>query len=145
MKSMTGYGRAEGKVGGRSATIELRRVNHRFADVRMSVPRDWMALEVSLEKGIRKRVGRGRIECSIRAQGGATEIGVPELNIQVLDRYLAVIGEIAQRADIDNKPSLALLANAEGVVEFKAGPLDVESLQTNADELRTATQASLKK
>ena len=45
MLSMTGYGRAMREVDGRTLTIELKSVNHRFLDLAFRMPRNLMFLE----------------------------------------------------------------------------------------------------
>ena len=39
MKSMTGYGRAKEELNGRTITVELRAVNHRYLDCTVKAPR----------------------------------------------------------------------------------------------------------
>ena len=81
MKSMTGYGRADGTVAGREVTVEVRCYNHRFKDVRVKLPRGWTALEVPVENLTRGWMGRGRVECVVRAASGATGVGKPNLDL----------------------------------------------------------------
>ena len=45
MYSMTGYGRATCMKDGRSLTIELKSVNHRFLDLNFRMPRSFLFLE----------------------------------------------------------------------------------------------------
>ena len=39
VKSMTGYGRAEQSLNGRTITVELRSVNNRYLDCSIRIPR----------------------------------------------------------------------------------------------------------
>ena len=39
LKSMTGYGRQEEVIDGKKILVELKSVNHRFADYNIKVPR----------------------------------------------------------------------------------------------------------
>ena len=38
MRSMTGFGRADGEVAGRRSVVEVRSVNHRFLDLKLRLP-----------------------------------------------------------------------------------------------------------
>ena len=50
MYSMTGYGRATCMKDGRSLTIELKSVNHRFLDLNFRMPRSFLFLEDAARK-----------------------------------------------------------------------------------------------
>ena len=50
MKSMTGFGRAKQEIGGKTITVELRAVNHRYLDCTVKVPRQYGFLDDALKK-----------------------------------------------------------------------------------------------
>lgn len=127
MKSMTGYGRAEGEIGGCAVTVEFRSVNHRFKDVRMSLPREWLALEVDVERAIRNRVGRGRVECHVRLGSGAVALGQPVLNEDLAKNYHHLYRDLARICGLDDEPSLSALLRAEGVITWQEAGVDVDA------------------
>ena len=45
VKSMTGYGRAEQSLNGRTITVELRSVNNRYLDCSIRIPRLYLFAE----------------------------------------------------------------------------------------------------
>ena len=59
MYSMTGYGRATCMKDGRSLTIELKSVNHRFLDLNFRMPRSFLFLEDAARKQIAASLSRG--------------------------------------------------------------------------------------
>ena len=71
--SMTGYGRGESEADGLRVAVEIRTVNHRFADVQVKLPRAWMALERGIVSTVKDTIGRGRAEVFARrdASGAA--------------------------------------------------------------------------
>ena len=50
LKSMTGYGRRETVIGGKKILVEIKSVNHRFADYNIKVPRHLGFLEDKVKK-----------------------------------------------------------------------------------------------
>ena len=48
VKSMTGYGRAEQSLNGRTITVELRSVNNRYLDCSIRIPRLYLFAEDGL-------------------------------------------------------------------------------------------------
>lgn len=66
MKSMTGYARREGERDGAYLLIELKSYNNRYLDIHLNVPVALSGLEGRIRSAIGKRVGRGKVECSLR-------------------------------------------------------------------------------
>ena len=50
MHSMTGYGKGVAKADGKTITIEIKSVNHRYLDLGIKMPRSFMFLEDSVKK-----------------------------------------------------------------------------------------------
>lgn len=63
---MTGFGAAEGAVGGRRARIEIRTVNHRWFHFSARLPTDLAPLEGELREAMRRAFDRGHVTVSVR-------------------------------------------------------------------------------
>jgi len=61
MRSMTGYGSGSAPFPGGRASVELRTVNHRFLEVKMMLPREFLSWEGEWREMIAVQVKRGRI------------------------------------------------------------------------------------
>jgi len=143
MKSMTGYGRAQGRVAGRDVTVEVRCYNHRYKDIKLRLAHGWTALEVQAEKLIRAWLGRGRVECQVRSASGSAGLGRPELNMEAAGEYMelfgSLAGEVERQTGVAQKPSLEMLARAEGVVVLDEALADPEAAWTEqAQQMRRA-------
>ncbi|MGH7507921.1 MAG: YicC/YloC family endoribonuclease [Gemmatimonadales bacterium] len=64
--SMTGFGAAEGPVGGRRLRIEIRAVNHRYFNLSAKLPGDLTALEGELRERLRRDFDRGHLSVQAR-------------------------------------------------------------------------------
>ena len=62
MKSMTGYGRAKEERDGKTITVELRAVNHRYLDCTVKAPRQYGFLDDAVKKAAAARIARGKVE-----------------------------------------------------------------------------------
>jgi uncharacterized protein (TIGR00255 family) len=69
MKSMTGYGRAAGVVGGYSLTVQVSSVNRKTLDLAIRLPEEWASLEPSIGEQVRKVVSRGRVSVVVELTG----------------------------------------------------------------------------
>ncbi len=61
IRSMTGFGAAEGGVGSIRVAVELRSVNHRFFNPSIKLPGAFQRWEVEVREALRKRIARGHV------------------------------------------------------------------------------------
>ncbi|HWQ43777.1 MAG TPA: YicC/YloC family endoribonuclease [Desulfosporosinus sp.] len=60
--SMTGFGRGEARGNGYQFSIELKSVNHRFLEIVVRSPRNFIGFEERIRKMLQEKFQRGRIE-----------------------------------------------------------------------------------
>jgi uncharacterized protein (TIGR00255 family) len=109
MQSMTGYGSGRAPLGEGHVVLDLRTVNHRFLDVRVRLPSRIQGRTPTVERVIRARLERGRVDVTARFEGQT----LPQPTLD-LDRARAVYGELAAVRDALNPEEpvpLALLSS----------------------------------
>jgi len=109
MQSMTGYGSGRAALGEGHVVLDLRTVNHRFLDVRVRLPSRIQGRTPTVERVIRARLERGRVDVTARFEGQT--LPQPALD---LDRARSVYGELAALRDAlnpDEPVPLALLSS----------------------------------
>ncbi|MDX9767713.1 MAG: YicC/YloC family endoribonuclease [Ectothiorhodospiraceae bacterium] len=88
IRSMTGFARSETTGEQGSLTWELRSVNHRYLEIGLRLPEPLRDLEGAVRERIQQRLGRGKLDASLRYAAPATanaELALDE------DRAKAVI------------------------------------------------------
>ncbi len=97
--SMTAYARKEFKGEWGTAVWEIRSVNQRYLETYLRLPEQFRGLEPLLRERLRKRLERGKLECSLRfdsqAQSGQLHINA-ELAEQLIESALWVIDRAGQ-------------------------------------------------
>lgn len=68
MRSMTGYGRGEGDNGALNIVIEVKAVNHRYSEITIKQPRQFLALEDKMKKVISSYIERGKVDVFVRTR-----------------------------------------------------------------------------
>ncbi|MDQ8145699.1 MAG: YicC family protein [Gemmatimonadota bacterium] len=63
---MTGFGTAEGPIGGSRVSVELRSVNHRFFNPSIKLPTPFLAWEGEVRELLRQRIARGHVTVFVR-------------------------------------------------------------------------------
>lgn len=128
MKSMTGYGRARLVLHGRTVTVELRAVNHRYLDCTVKAPRQFGFLDDAVKKAAAARIARGKTEIYVSVEtdeGGDLSVTV---NHALAERYLTALRELSEKYGLRDDVTVMSLAKMPDV-------LGSERIEQDADEL----------
>jgi uncharacterized protein (TIGR00255 family) len=128
MQSMTGFGRSEKEIDGRSISIEIKSVNHRYLDINPRMPRFLGFLEDSLRKTIKKSLSRGRIDIFINYQTSRDDTKSIEVNMPIIMAYIEAAKEIEKSAKVDNDLTMAKIMTLPETVKIKDSKEDEEAL-----------------
>src|SRR5215470_18958993 len=80
IRSMTGFGRAEGSAEGYALTVEIKSVNHRHLDIALRLPATLSSLDLDARRLLQARVERGRVDVTAQL-GPATGRAAQEVRI----------------------------------------------------------------
>ena len=80
MRSMTGYGQANWQADGKRLSVEVRSVNQRFLDVKLSLPRECQAWEPELKELVSGVAERGKVDVTVYRAGAGGEDFSVEVN-----------------------------------------------------------------
>jgi uncharacterized protein (TIGR00255 family) len=137
MRSMTGYGVGDVALPRGRVVAEVRSVNGRTLDVRIRLPEALGDLTIWAEQLVRKRLRRGRVEASIRAEGC---LSTPvEIDLVRAESALEAARGLGERLAANGTPAdpglpLSLLSVVPGLFVSRA---------KEVDELRRACQEAL--
>lgn len=144
IKSMTAYGKGEGRGEETVYIAEIRSLNNRHRDIILRMPKILYPLEDELRSLIASRIRRGRVEVSVQMEtGGSSPTFQLALNEPLADAYMDVARRLADRAGIarDIRVDTLLqmkdmvMVKPEAVDRDKALPALVEALNTCLDSL----------
>ena len=139
MYSMTGYGRGEAEINGRTLVVELKSVNHRFLDLSIKLPRVLLFAEDMMKKTISSRLSRGHLDVFTTYSAPADQ-GALRLNKAVAESYLEMSRELAESFGVKNDCTASSLLRVQGVVEESAPTLPEEEI---LELVRQATDRAL--
>src|SRR5215217_6444636 len=98
IKSMTGFGSADGEVGSARVSVEVRSVNHRFFNPSVKLPSELSKWEGEVREVLRKGVSRGHVTLLARIEN--RQIGGPQINEERFAAYVDQIRRLQQRFDL---------------------------------------------
>ena len=96
MKSMTGFGRAKLEKEEREYLVEIRSVNHKYADITIRAPRNLMYLEDKIRKAVLNRVTRGKIEIFVSYANYGLNGKNVIINKELAKTYIKELEELAE-------------------------------------------------
>jgi len=88
MKSMTGFGSADGEARRGTLHVEMRSYNHRFLDLRLRLHRDLLPLESRIHGWARRRLERGRVEIRVEREEGEADAAALRFRPEAMAFYL---------------------------------------------------------
>lgn len=97
MKSMTGYGTAEGRVGKGRLFIEVKAINHRFCEVTLKIPSKMGAIDGPVRQWMQKRFLRGKIEVYMKEKASLFGASTLAVDMELARSYRAAFVKL-QRA-----------------------------------------------
>ncbi|MBI4431250.1 MAG: YicC family protein [Candidatus Omnitrophica bacterium] len=107
--SMTGYGQAKSRIGGRSCAVELRSVNHRYLDISVRLPASLNSFESELRKLIGEKLKRGKINVCFN-WNGANDVEL-EIDAKRIAYYVRKLRSIGRSLKLDPAFSVSDLVN----------------------------------
>lgn len=125
LKSMTGYGRADGATATHVYTVEVQAFNHRFTDVRIRLPRTLASLEHGLQREIRERVHRGRFDVQVTEKLSGEITRTLRIDRGAIQQYVGALRELQRELDLGGQVTIEALMGMRDLVTLEATEVDM--------------------
>ena len=116
IRSMTGYGKAEGNVGTRKFTVELKSLNSKQLDLNVRMPSLYKEKEMKLRKWLADRVFRGKTDLSIYYEADAAEKRMT-INKALISSFHEVLKEVADQIGQQDVDYLSMIMRIPDVLK----------------------------
>ena len=132
IKSMTGYGRAEGAQEGQTWIVEVKSLNHRYTEVIVRLPSAIASLETEIKKRIGERVNRGRIDVTVQMDTAAGPEGDVhyELDLALLRNYFELLRRVKKELKLKDPVDLNTISRFKELFVPAERKLDVAKAWT---------------
>lgn len=133
IRSMTGFGRATYEVDGRTYTVEIKSVNHKYNDINIRLPRFLNSIEDELRKQIQSSISRGKVDVFINFDNYSDKGYNIKINRNLAKEYLTELKSLADETgvpfelsviDVSKLPDI-LKMEEDGDEELIAGELKI--------------------
>lgn len=116
MKSMTGYGLSEYQDEKIRMVTEIKSYNNKYLDISINLPPFLSPLDIETRKYVKNRVGRGRVEITVRIKELEEDLAVV-VDREAVKTYNTALKEIAEEAEINESPHISHFLRLEGVIK----------------------------
>ena len=128
VKSMTGYGRGEAVLNGRSITVEVRSVNNRYLDCSVKLPRLYIFAEDAIKSRVQSSISRGKVDVFVTLDNTQGEQVVISVNQPVADSYYNALTALRDQYHLRDDISVSLLSRFQDVLLVEKSQEDVEAV-----------------
>jgi uncharacterized protein (TIGR00255 family) len=124
IKSMTGYCKTEVVCGEKSCRAEVRSVNHRYLEARISLPKQFQHFEETLKARLKRRITRGKVDINLAMTFQENEENGLVITRGLWDNVKALKNELQTDLGEPISLSMADLFNIKGLLLFEQIEVD---------------------
>ena len=141
VKSMTGYGRHESVLHGRTLVIEVKSVNNRYLDCNVRLPRVYICAEDGVQRRVKEVISRGKVDVYVNMENNTEEAVSVTLNQPVAAGYMEALRKMAETFGLAPAVSIDLLSKFPDVFKVDKVPEDLEELTA---DIHAVTEEALR-
>lgn len=135
MRSMTGFGTAEGAVGKGRLFVELKSINHRFSEYNIKIPGRMSSLESRIRSYLQPRFQRGKVDVFFREKeplfGGVTIT----IDTDLAHKYHRAIEKIRKELKLKGDGDFLQAVGLDRLLRVEEQEGSYERLWKNIEEL----------
>ncbi len=114
IKSMTGFGSADGTVGAARVAVEIRSVNHRFFNPSVKLPIEFARWEAEVRDALRRGIARGHVTLVARVE--REQIDGARIDEQAFGAYVDQIRQLQRRHGLGDAIDVGALLRLPNIV-----------------------------
>ncbi len=142
IKSMTGYGRAEGEVNNRKFTVELKTLNSKQFDMLSRIPPVYKEKELQIRSILQQKLERGKIEITVNVEDSKADVNFA-INRELATQYYNEIIGLQRNLGIENSNEiLATILKLPEVIQAVPDVLEEEEWEGMQEIIHQAVALS---
>jgi len=129
MRSMTGFGQAQGETARRRISVALQTVNHRHLDLVLRLPEELRGRDAELRERLGRRLHRGRCELSVAIQPVTSDRPAVRVDLEAVRALHEAVRPLVEEGRLEPRLTLGDLLRAGALVQVAAvEPIGEEEL-----------------
>lgn len=126
IRSMTGYGRFEGKIDGRNVVFEVKSVNHRFLELQCRTPRGCGFVEDTIKNLVSENVTRGKVDVFLSVEADENLPAEVTINRPLAEGYISALRQLRDEYGLADDISVSSVAKYTDIFNVRKAPENEE-------------------
>lgn len=145
MKSMTGYGKGSANYEGRTLTVELKSVNHRYLDLSIRLPRAFLAYEDLFRQQLSLGLNRGHVDVYVNYEDCSNRPKKLNIDQGLAKSLVETSRQLQEQFDIKNDFNVNSLLKSQDVLTVMQEEDDPAIIKNLVTESVSAAATNLNK
>ena len=141
IKSMTGCGRGKYENEGRSYTVDIKSVNHKYTDISVRLPRFLNSEEDKIRKRISSAISRGKVDVLISFENYSSKGTNIRINKELAKEYIKELKSLADETDLQFNVDVIDISKFPEILKIE----DTQDEELIGKELMIAVDDALEK
>lgn len=129
IRSMTGFGRCQDIIGAYEISVEIKSVNHRYADFNIRIPRSYLFLEEPVKQRLQNYISRGKVDVFINISRTDQKSKEIRINLPLAEEYLRELRTLHSELDLRDDITVSSLARFNDLFETRSCEVDEEEIK----------------
>ena len=106
IRSMTGFGQSGRRIPGFRMQVEVRSVNHRYAETSVKINREWLSLEDGIKKLVARDIKRGRADVYVTVEPEGQSGKKLVIDWELASAYMEAANQLKAKFGLTDEPRL---------------------------------------
>jgi uncharacterized protein (TIGR00255 family) len=138
---MTGFGRGKYENEGRTYTVEIKSVNHKYSDINVKLPRFLNSVEDKIRKRIASSISRGKIDVFVTFENYSSKGTNIRINKELAKGYIKELKDLAEETDLKFDVNVIEISKFPEILKIE----EDENEEVITNELMIAVDDALEK
>ncbi|GAA4871062.1 YicC family protein [Paenibacillus vulneris] len=119
VRSMTGFGQANRSFAGYHVQMDVKSVNHRYCEVQVRMPREWMKYEDLVKRVVQQEIKRGRVDVFVSVERKTDAAGSMEINWVAAEAYRSAADQLKAKFGLEGSLTLQDYLRIPELITFR--------------------------
>ncbi|MFB6257169.1 MAG: YicC/YloC family endoribonuclease [Flavobacteriales bacterium] len=140
IRSMTGYGKAQGSIGQRNHEVEVRSLNSKQLHLKVLLPPRFQDKEIEMRTHVSERISRGKVDVTV-SEASAQKDQLYRINKEVLRAHYQDLKGIAEELEDERSELLATAMQIPDVLSYQGSVAEAHEAEDLWKLLKEAMDA----
>jgi len=114
--SMTGFAKISQNIEGVEHTFEIKTLNHKYVDIKLTLPRTLECYEAAITELLRNEIKRGSVRCNYTIKNINSSVTKFDVDIDLAKSYHEAYAMVSKTLKVNYVPDISVIMRLNGVM-----------------------------